>query len=68
MLPFMHHIETKLVKYIIRTFFDENPDTGQKEVFLQLWGGGAVRNRYLGNFCTRPASAALTSYHFLSLL
>ena len=42
MLPFMHHIVTKLVKYIIRTFFDENPDTGQKEVFLQLWGEGRL--------------------------
>ena len=39
----------------------------KRSLFATL-GGGAVRNRYLGNFCTRPASAALTSYHFLSLL
>ena len=46
--PFMHHIVTKFVKYIIRTFLDENPDTGQKKSFcnsaldsslvtVQLW-------------------------------
>ena len=29
----MHQIETKFVKYIIRTFLDENPDTRQKKYF-----------------------------------
>ena len=33
MFTFMHHVVTKYVKIIIRTFLDENPDTGQKNSF-----------------------------------
>jgi len=33
MFTFMPHIMAKFIKYIVRTFLVENPDTGQKYSF-----------------------------------
>ena len=71
----MHPFVTKFVKYKIRTILDENPDTGQKKVFLQLWdwlGGFPTtfvfdQNAKMGDSCESWAETGLLAYSCTSI-